>query len=207
MKCWKCGKAATRSRDITQPVFFYGHAAGREEKPDKYKRCYCEQCFNEYIKTQEEDNKQYILLKKKRMFETALEKLEDQRLIFEDYKEAIKAVEEFNLENLNKFDSSYEIIAAIILIQNRIKSKTQYKIGKYSVDFYLSDYNIALEIDGDRHTKARDAARDAKLHRIKPDLEIIHIPTEHLDKDAQKLIVAINAVLKLRRQHIWSTAT
>lgn len=207
MQCWICGAVATRARDLEENIYNYHRLVGRQEKPREFQRCYCDKCFDNYIRTQKEENELYIKLKKKRMFERALDRMEHQRFLFEDYKESIQAVEEFNLENLNKFDSSYEIIAAIVFIHNRIRVKTQYKIGKCAVDFFLPDYNIAVEIDGDRHTKTRDAARDKKLHEVMPDLQIIHIPTDQLDQDATKLIKAINAIMKYRSSHIWSTET
>ena len=63
--------------------------------------------------------------------------LEKQDLCIYDYKEAIDAVREFAEEQPDKFDSAYEMIAAIILVDNEIECKPQYKVGVYQCDFCI----------------------------------------------------------------------
>ena len=199
-KCWLCGAEATKTRDITKNLGTF-YSIYSVPVLSKYQRCYCDKCFEEYRKQLYEENRLYIQIKHKRMFETALDKLEHQEIIFEKYREAIKTVEEYNLENLSKFDSSYEIIAAIILIHNRFRIRPQQKVGKYQVDFLLPDDHIVLEIDGDRHKgrKKFDSERDLEIKQILGgDWDIIRIPTEHLDKHADRLIDAIEHVLDYR---------
>lgn len=205
IKCWICGAEATRSRDLSISNYRYDEIISTHAVPSKNKRCYCDKCFIDQQERLKQEHKQYIELKHKRMMENALDKLEHQCISFIDYEEAIKAVEEYNLEHLDKFDSSYEIIAAIIFIHNHVRIKPQHKIGYYQIDFYLPDYNMAVEIDGDRHTKAKDNERDEKLKKACPGLSIIHIPTVNIDDNAAKLIKAINAIIRYRRDNIWST--
>lgn len=87
-----------------------------------------------------------------------------------------------------KIRSYAELFFEKVLINNNIKFDTEYKINKrdlgikdasnYFLDFYLSDYNIDLEIDGKQHEyperKIKDEIRDKllkkngyKVHRIK----------------------------------------
>ena len=149
----------------------------------------------------EKERIEYKILRKKMMFESAIENLEKQSLLLWNYKEAIDTVERFNLENLDKFDSSYEIIAAIILIHNKINTKVHYKINDYEVDFLLPDICVVLEIDGDRHKYkvSTDGVRDYNLQmKLGADWEIIRIKTDYLDKHADRLLSAIYRIMKMR---------
>ena len=197
-----CGKTATISRPIgfktndpgCMPIDYY-------KKPNTYKRCYCSECYKEHEKEIEEKQKMLVLLKKQMMFERAMQILEKQKFNFYRNKEAIKVVEDkLNVEP-DKFDSSYEMIAAIVLVGNHIYSKMQYKIDRYQVDFLIPDYHIVLEIDGDRHRHRRgyDSVRDEYIKaNLGTDWEIIRIPTECLETNANKMIEAIDKVLEYR---------
>lgn len=207
MNCWICGEKATRSRDISNPIYEYGEISGKRIIPSRFQRCYCDKCFDARAKQLKEENSQYILLKQKRLFEKAVDKLEHQHIDFIEYEEAIKAVEEYNLENLDKFDSSYEIMVAIELIQHQIRIKPQYKVGRYRTDFFLPDYNLVIEIDGERHKrrKEQDSDRDRAIKKNLPGVHIIRISTDNLDDDIKKLVKAVNAIMKYRKTGIWTT--
>ena len=197
MRCWICGKPATRTRkigyydkyEILQPIKTY------------QQRCYCDECFDSEQEQIKADNKEYVRLKKKLMFERAVDILERQKLDLYKYREAIKVVQEFVEEQPDKFDSSYEMIAAIVLIFRRIECKLQQKIGKYQVDFMLPVEQVILEIDGERHKhrKDYDSKRDAFIKsELGKDWEIIRINTEYLDWHADRLATAIHKVLDHR---------
>lgn len=195
MNCWICGKTAT----TTRPVFdgFGWHTP----KPSKYHRCYCSECLKEVERTESEERKLYIKLKKREMFRKAVKILESQRTDMYEYKEAIEVVQDFLEDNVDKFDSSYEVLTAIVLVQNRIYSKMQYRVGNYQVDFLLPDYLVVLEIDGERHKhkKDYDSVRDKEIKKmLGPHWEIIRIPTERLDMNAKKIPEAIDKVLEYR---------
>ena len=77
----------------------------------------------------------------------------------------------------------------------------QYKIGRYQVDFLLPEIGVVLEIDGDRHKykKNYDNARDAYIKKqLGYGWDIVRIKTEYLDKNASKLVEAINGVIDYR---------
>lgn len=202
MKCWECGKPATHRRRIgTLPLWADGNVEFIRLAQDRHQRCYCKECFEAQAKKLREENELYIKLKKRRMFETALDIMEHQRTKIYDYQEAIKSVQEFVEENPDKFDSSYEILAAIVLIKNRIRCKMQYKVGPYQVDMLLPDLFVALEIDGDRHkyNKKRDSERDMEIKMmLGSDWEIVRIKTEYLDEHADRLLDAIKKVCDYR---------
>lgn len=186
VKCWCCGKAATKT-------------SRRGNYVEERFRCYCADCFKTVIETEEKENQLYIYLKHKRMLMGALTILEDQNANMYKYREAIDVVSEYLEKNPDKFDSSYEVLAAIILIHNRIHIKPQYEVGKYHVDFYLPDMNIILEIDGDRHKNntGKDSKRDAAIKNImQQGVDIVRIKTDYLDENAQKLPEAIKKVHK-----------
>lgn len=167
----------------------------------KYRRCYCKECLKVEEEKTAEEHKLYVKLKKREMFRKAVKLLEDQHTDMYDYKESIEVVKDFLEGNPDKFDSSYEVLTAIILVHNRIYAKMQYKVGKYQVDFLLPDKFTVLEIDGERHKHKRDydSVRDREIKKLLGShWEIIRIPTERLDADAKKIPEAIDKVLKYR---------
>lgn len=197
IKCWNCGADATET---------IGHIYRNGDvipKPlNKYSRCYCGECEKKVSTTEKEERKLYIKLKKREMFRKACDILENQHTDMYEYKPAIEVVGDFIEENPDKFDSSYEALTAIILVHNRIMSKMQYKVGRYQVDFLLPELRVVLEIDGERHKnrKEYDSERDRSIQKaLGTGWKIIRIPTEHLDKNAKKLPIAIYKVIEYRQ--------
>lgn len=41
----------------------------------------------------------------------------------------------------------------------------EYEVGQYSVDIYLPDTKMGVEIDGPQHNKRKDVIRDAAIER------------------------------------------
>lgn len=195
MNCWICGGTAT----TTRPVF---DGRSWDTPPvSELHRCYCEKCLKELEQKETEERRLYIKLKKREMFRKAVNLLEKQKTNMYEYREAIEVVRDFIEDSVDKFDSSYEVLAAIVLVHNRIYSKMQHKIGKYQVDFLLPDYLVVLEIDGERHKhrKEYDSARDKYIKKeLGPHWEIIRISTDYLDQNAKKIPDAINKVLEYR---------
>ena len=195
MNCWICGETATRTRPV-----FDGFGWREPELSEKH-RCYCDRCFKKVEETEAEERRLYIKLKKREMFRKAVKLLESQSTDMYEYKEAIEVVHDFLEDNVDKFDSSYEVLTAIILVHNRIYSKMQYRVGSYQVDFLLPDLLVVLEIDGERHKNRKDydSVRDKEIKKILgPHWQIIRIDTDNLDKNAKKIPEAINKVLEFR---------
>ena len=196
MKCWVCGEEATKTMAIE---FKYG--CPFPKKLSSGVRCYCDKCFDEVREQKRHDEAEYVRLKKKAMYDIALGKLESQNVNMYKLKPSIDKVREYLFDNLDKFDSSYEIMTAIILIDAGVKFQLQKKILQYQVDVYIPSHKIIVEIDGDRHKnrKSYDNERDEKiLDAIGYDWNIVRIPTEHLDNNATKLVKAIDHVVKYR---------
>ena len=218
-KCWICGQPASKS--------FYEHwlLPGEEtdnddgfvtpaEKIKELKgktlpqtitsRMYCDKCFSEEQQRLQTEKERFIILKKHIMFERALRILERQDIDMYEYRNLIIQFQIFIDEDPTRFDSAYEIVAAIILADNEIKCSTQYKIGGYRVDFYIPELKIILEIDGESHknTLFKDNQRDIAIRKILgDDWETIRIGTEYLKNNAELLVEAIKT-LKNEKQSI-----
>ena len=199
VKCWICGNPATETRAVDyNPI-----VKSFDVVPvSPYHRCYCKKCKEQVEEQERSDRELYIQLKKREMFIKACNMLEHQRTKMYEYKPAIDVVDDFIIEHPDKFDSSYEVLAAIVLVHNHIYSKMQYKIGRYQVDFLLPELLVVLEIDGERHRhkKTYDSARDIYIQgALGEGWDIIRIPTDYLDKDAKKLPEAIYKVIDYRQ--------
>lgn len=207
IKCWECGKIvnielahSSIPDGVILPEDFYIEATA---EPNHYGRYYCPECWQKVHEQEKRDIEEYIRLKKLGMFRKSLRLLEKQGTNMYKYREAIKVVEEFLNVHPDKFDSSYEMLAAIILVKNRIHSKMQCKIGKYQVDFMLPDKFVVLEIDGIMHKyrKEYDSTRDIFIKKqLGVPWEIIRIKTDYLDKNAEALPKAIDKVIQYREE-------
>ena len=200
MKCWICGKDGAAHRTIGE---LSGKLRAFMPYTEKSQRCYCGECFAAVSEQYESDMRTYVTLKKKLMFERAVRILERQDLDIYKYQEAIQAVGDFVAEKPDKFDSSHEMIAAIILIQNEIQCNLQFKVGKYQCDFCLPELRVILEIDGERHKnrKGYDTERDAEIRAILgAGWQIVRIKTDYIEQKAALLPEAIESVLDHRHK-------
>ena len=206
MKCWECGKIATKrigfNYDESTKEFIRAYLDLEDVNiEDYYYRCYCDRCLKEVEDRKQKESDEYIRLKKRMMFYKAVDMLEKQNTKMYEYKEAIDVVEAHLIQNPDKYDSSYEVLASIVLVHNRIYSKRQYKVGRYMVDFLLPEHGVVLEIDGERHKyhKVQDKKRDEFIKKkLGYGWDIIRIKTEYLDQNAKKLPQAIEAVVEYR---------
>ena len=195
-KCWLCGADAKKTFSFVRDGLF----------KDPKGRKYCDDCYKKRLADLTEKKDQYVRLRKYLMLERAVRIFEKQNVDIEDYKDIIDQMEEYVQEFPEKFDSSYEMLAAIVLIHDMVPVTTQYKIGRYRADFYIPDLKVILEIDGDRHEPYRDNQRDIEMRNILgADWEIVRIDTKYLDQNARMLrdaIIAIrNEKQKLRKEN------
>lgn len=211
IKCWKCGKQIEYNLEGAKLTYHFQRTCTVKDKkkaepPETvWKRLYCDECMDEVKKEVELDKQQYIYYKNRVSFERAISIMEKQKLDFYEYEEAIKVVEEYAAENPEKFDSAHEIIAAIVLISNRIQTKIQHKIERYRVDFYLPDMKCILEIDGEQHDNKKnimhDSRRDVKIREILgDDWEIVRIPTKHIETRCDLLVDAIEVMIAEKKK-------
>ena len=213
IKCWKCETEVIRKLDdksqfIIEYMQKHPHKIIKERYKDietkKLKRAFCEECKKENEDEYKSDLDEYLRLKNKLMINRAIRKFENQPVDIYKYKDAINVVAEYAEKNREKFMSSDEMLAAIVLIHHRIQTKVQYKIKNHQVDFLLPGLKVALEIDGymHGHSQLSDSRRDIEMRsELGDDWEVVRIPTKYLEQNAIKLPDAIR-VIKEEKQKI-----
>lgn len=187
-QCWNCGDAVADDRNIGE-------------------RAFCYSCEKNRQKDYDDNMRQYLTMKTKLTWDRSLRFMERQADVdVNSYYEEAMYVKEMALADFNKFQSSYEMMAAMELLKNRIKAKTQYKILRYKVDFLLPDLKVVLEIDGKLHDfkvkkdSDRDVAILTELNSNDRGWEIVRIPTKYLDQNIKQLVPAIKAVKKEKQR-------
>ena len=222
MKCWECGKEDAMTtydrlqiksyddypEDVRERIKLIDFDLLSDFDDCPSMRHFCEKCYTERNKELNRIRSEYVRLKKKLMLERAVKMFEKQDVNIYDYKDIIDDMAQYIEDNPEKFDSSHEMVAAIVLVDNCIKCKMQYKLDRYRLDFYIPDYKIVLEIDGDMHKNNlyRDNQRDIKVREILgPDWETVRIGTKYIEQNAKALVDAMIAIKKekqkIRRQH------
>jgi very-short-patch-repair endonuclease len=78
---------------------------------------------------------------------------------------------------------------------NGLKFRRQHPSGQYVLDFFCSDARLAIEVDGEAHSRGnrpeRDAARDEWLQSA--GIETLRVPAVDLLKDADAVLQWIMA--------------
>lgn len=142
----------------------------------------------------------YLKVRKEERFERAVERIEKMVEITQDYKVAINRANKY-LHKKGWFQSTEEIMVAIELLKNKVKTIHQQKINRYTVDFVLPDKKIILEVDGDifHSDLEREGKRDANiLFAMGLDWYVVRIPTAKVNKDITKLMEEIEKIKMLQ---------
>jgi len=189
-KCWDCGNTV-------------------HLKVEPRQRVYCEECAVMIEKKRKEELMQYLTMKTKVMHERALRFMEkSQALYMHEYQDASEIVLEDALKDFDKYQSSHEMIVAMILLDFGIEFEVQKRIGTYTVDFYIPSMHAVLEVDGYMHEYrgVEDSKRDIAIRNILgAEWEVVRIPTNHIEENPEKIVDAIEKVCaykkKLRRQN------
>ena len=184
VNCWRCGKEH----------FVY--------TKNPHIRVFCHECAEIHRKEHENNVAHYMKLRMEIMWERAMRTIEQSSTKIYELREAAETVLEYALNDTGKFASQHEMIAAIILINNKIKTSIQKTVGSFRVDFILSELKVVLEIDGYMHDykQIKDCERDQKIRQILgANWEIVRIPTKYLEKNPGQLINAIKEVKKLKQ--------
>lgn len=205
-KCWICGKPATKT--ITKEMLSPYGGAGEYKLDSELiakgtHRAYCEECFKRETEKLAERKRKYLVLKKQLMLERAIRSLERQEVPIYHYRELLLDFESLVEEEPERFDSSEEMLAMLILADHGISVKPQFKVGKYRIDFLIPELKVALEIDGDRHAgKGYEENRRDTLIRavLGEEWEVVRIGTDYIDANAEKLIDAIKAVRDKKKE-------
>lgn len=173
------------------------------DKEEYHQRGYCSECATKVAEQNRANKAEYVRLRKALMYERAVRMLERQNVDIYDYEEALKAVKDFSESNLEKFDSAEEMLAAAILIDNEVEIAVGKQIGQYTVDFYIPEMFVILEIDGHLHGNRvyYDNERDKELRAmLGAKWEVVRIKTDYIEQNAELLIEAIKAVYNEKKR-------
>ena len=185
--CWKCGKEI-------DPW---------EYKDNMYFGRFCYGCYNEHVSQHQQTVAEYLRLKNVIMFERAMRFMEKSPIqSMTKYKRFATAVQRHSAENPESYKSAHEMITAVILLSEGIDFEINFKIGSYIVDFYIPEWKLIVEIDGERHSSSlkRDSNRDVIIRKTLGDeWEIIRIPTKYVEQDPELLPKAIQELAKQKR--------
>ena len=116
------------------------------------------------------------------------------------YKNAIEKIKK-TIDDDVWFSSTEEVMVALQLEKKGIKYEIQKPIGPYTVDFYLKDENLAIEIDGLFHTKEKKEKenwRDDFIKR-KTGIDVMRIKTDYVNHNVTRITPAIKIWLKRSR--------
>lgn len=182
--CWHCG-------------------AKIEWGKDNLKRPYCESCGNDLRKKHKEIVDKYGKIKAYMMGERAVELLINGGVRMSDYEAAYKQVHKKLLRDDGTFKSSDEVAAAIVLLQYGWQFAINKRIGTYMVDFFVPEWKICLEIDGERHEhkKVRDSIRDSYiLGALGAGWEVIRVPTGIFERKPEYLPILALKLAEFKRE-------
>lgn len=186
-KCWVCGADIDSSFQATDVM------SGR----------FCRDHWLEHTKKHREIVSEYLKLKNQVMFERSMRTMERCGTNMTEYKRFAYAVRKHSAENPEQYKSSDEMVAAVVMLKAGIDFEMNFKVGKYIVDMYITDWNIIAEVDGDRHEHRLiyDSKRDMEIRRmIGEEWEIIRIPTKYIEQNPEKLPDAIKALAEQKRK-------
>lgn len=183
--CWECGKEMDYDGIVN------------------IRRNFCDKCRKKHEDKIKNKKEKYKLLKQKLMLERALKTMENIEKVdnFKDYRVPYLILKDYIQKNNNKFDSQYEVIAALELLKSNIKFTPQFKIKGYKCDFKLDNKNTILEVDGYYHKNRnkKDNKRDGIIkNSLGGDWEIVRIPTKYLKENPKQLV---KAIIKLRNKN------
>ena len=171
-----------------------------------HSRCYmipCEICGKKVRRTQFSFKRRYICdycngtIKKKEKiqipstktkneirFDKAVEEIEKQVKSIEEYENAIRIAK----TRCERYGSIPEAMVAIELLKLKHKIVPQQKIGKYKVDFVVTDIKTVIEVDGETYHRKINWDREATIQTsLGFDWKVKHIPSELIRKNINKL--------------------
>jgi len=211
ISCWICGEPVEILEEkYHNPYNLSVIKNAWVKRKNLHKRIFCEKCKVQHIKLKNERAQLYKKITSQIMIEHAIASLEIQNVNVYKYRQSINTIIDIIEKNIYKFKSSHEIVLTTIFIYHQIEYSVNFKIGKYTVDFYLPTFKVILEVDGHLHNldinKVFDANRDIELRNLLgSDWEVLHIPTKYVDSDAEKIPFIItkmkSAIQKARSEN------
>ena len=184
-KCWKCGKEI-------------------EFKREPMLRIYCDECLKEVQEEHDELINEYAKLKIRVMHETALRTMEKSgHCYMHEYKRSADRILQNALNQTENYNSSDEVVTAIVLDNYNYYFEPNKKVLNYRVDFYIPELKVCLEVDGHLHKNRLeyDSLRDTKIRdELGLDWEIVRIGTKYIEQNPEKIPDAVEALANERRR-------
>lgn len=178
--CWKCGKP------IPQDDF-----SGQTRR-------FCEQCYEAYAEEYKPITVQYAILRNRVMFERAMRIMERACCDMTRYKKYANAVMKHSRDNPEKYRSADEMITAVVLLESGHDIEMNVSVSHYRIDILISDMKIALEVDGERHTRTQkgyEGKRDVEIRsKLGKEWEIVRLPVKYIEQQPEKIPEAVQAL-------------
>lgn len=185
VRCWRCGKEI-------KPLF-----------GEQYTGRFCGDCYEEYASEYKAVLTEYLAYKNRVMAERAMRFMEKAGCNMTKYKKAANAVISHSYDNPELYKSAHEIVAAVVLLNSGLDVYMNHKIGRYTIDVYLPEKKVCLEIDGEWHKgkELSDSNRDTAIRQILgEEWEIIRIPTKHIEENPDRIPDAIDVLYKQKKK-------
>ena len=185
-KCWICGADIVKSYPST----------------DIMSARFCREHWLQNTKEHRQIVHDYLILKMKVMHERALRIMEKAGCSMAQYKRAAYAVLRHAQENPEKYKSSHEMVAAVVMLAYGADFEMNYKIGRSIVDIFIPDWDVVVEIDGETHEgkELQDSNRDVRIRQtLGKEWEIIRIPTKYIEQSPDRLPEAIQKMAAKKR--------
>lgn len=183
------------------------HLCGEEVPSLNYRRGIkytCKACKLENRKREKITTTQAKIEKRQKMLSKAIARISKHTSI-KKYEKAIAVVEQMTDECYHAFDSTEEIMVALVLLQNDIQFRHQVRFGaRYTADFVLDEQKVVLEVDGDiYHGKEKqDYQRfrdDLIIAALGPEWEMLRIKTSTINQNVTRLPKAIKLAVERRK--------
>lgn len=167
----------------------------------------CKECKTEKALIDKQTSCEESAELKEKKFKNAVERIL-KVIKLKDEDKYVTAAEKIhnNLHKAGWFDSTEEIMVAIELLKNGIKTRHQVKFGnRYRADFVLLELKVVLEVDGvcfhNERTKQKEELRDSLiLASLGAEWEVIRITDELINKNITKLLPAIKSIVSERKK-------
>jgi very-short-patch-repair endonuclease len=89
--------------------------------------------------------------------------------------------------------TEYKVWLLLSRSQMGVAFRRQHPVGPYYLDYFSTELKLAIEIDGDSHSAAHDARRDAFLGS--QGIRVLRIPVSYVDESLDAVGEAIRAVV------------
>lgn len=171
--CELCGKSVRRTAYSRKRNYICDYCKGVIKKKEKISL--------EHIKD--------IKTPREERFDKAVENIKKQVKDFTKYENAIRIAK----TRAEKYGSVPEAMVAIELIKNKHRIVPQQRIGKFTVDFAVTDIKTIVEVDGELyHRNNRYPERNSYIQMsLGLGWKIVHIPAELIAADITKLKQAL----------------